>query len=107
MPTSAPTPCRDCHHLGHWQQGRCPHCQHTHNRKRNTARGNRYGHAYRKARARLLANNPTCHWCGAPATTADHLTPASLGGTIAGNLVPACTHCNSARGNRPAPPRTF
>ena len=32
------------------------------------------GHAYRKARARLLASGPVCVWCRErPATTADHV----------------------------------
>lgn len=57
-----------------------------------TQRG--YGWAYQKARARLLASNPPCHWCGAPATTADHLPPIEEVGHPHLSLVPACGPCN-------------
>lgn len=62
------------------------------------ARG--YDHAYRKRRAVLLRGNPPCFYCGRPATTADHVVPTSKGGGSRGNLVPACTPCNSRKGNR-------
>jgi hypothetical protein len=40
-----------------------------------------------------------CHYCGAPATTRDHIVPSSLGGfTRPFNLVPACQPCNTAKG---------
>lgn len=53
-----------------------------------------YGWEYQKARKRLLASNPMCHWgCGRPATTADHVPPvAEVGPHL--NLVPACGKCN-------------
>jgi hypothetical protein len=54
--------------------------------------------SYWRNRARLLADRPPCHWCGAPATTADHLVPVARGGTHdPANLVPACKPCNSSR----------
>jgi 5-methylcytosine-specific restriction endonuclease McrA len=41
----------------------------------------------------------TCHWCGRPAGTVDHVIARALGGTDAlTNLVAACSPCNSARG---------
>lgn len=48
--------------------------------------------------------------CTGVATTADHVVPQSRGGSHElANLRPACSHCNSARGNRPPrqgrPPR--
>ncbi|WP_369406295.1 HNH endonuclease [Nocardiopsis trehalosi] len=50
----------------------------------------------------MLAGDPPCHWCGAPATTADHLVPRSLGGTnTLDNYVPSCSPCNSARAANP------
>ena len=52
-----------------------------------------YGHAHRKARARLLASHPRCHWCGQPATTADHYPPITIAGHH-DNLLPACKPCN-------------
>ena len=56
-----------------------------------------YGAAYRRARKKLLAENPFCHWCGAPATTADHEPPLSVVGRPHLNLVPACAKCNLGR----------
>lgn len=48
-----------------------------------------------------------CVYCDAAATTWDHLEalvrdsrPSGHGHTV-GNLVPACRHCNSERGNKP------
>ena len=61
-----------------------------------------YGAAYRRARAALLAGGPPCHWCGAPATTADHEPPIQVAGRPHLNLVPACAPCNYGR--RPAQP---
>ena len=56
---------------------------------------------YLANRRRLLADNPTCHWCGQPATEADHLIEHDRGGTDdLDNLVPACKTCNARRGNR-------
>jgi 5-methylcytosine-specific restriction endonuclease McrA len=45
------------------------------------------------------------HLCGAVATTADHVVPASKGGdhTVA-NLRAACWRCNSERRDRDDPP---
>ncbi|MEJ7763872.1 MAG: hypothetical protein WKF86_00085 [Acidimicrobiales bacterium] len=63
-----------------------------------TQRG--YGWAYQQARARLLATHPSCHWCGRPATTADHEPPMHVVGYPHLNLVPACGPCNYGRGNR-------
>lgn len=59
-----------------------------------------YGPAYRKARARLLEGNPPCHWCGKPATTADHEPPIAVVGHPHLNLVPACLSCNLSKGGR-------
>lgn len=85
---------------------RCPLCEAGHQAQRNherdakrgssTQRG--YGSDYRKARTKLLAGDPACHWCGALATTADHLIPLARGGGVEGNLVPSCGPCNFARG---------
>jgi hypothetical protein len=61
----------------------------------STRRG--YGAAYRRARAALLESNPACHWCGAPATTADHEPPIAVAGQAHLQLVPACAPCNYGR----------
>lgn len=49
----------------------------------------------------LESNNYMCHYCNGPATTADHITPVSQGGTNElSNLLPACHDCNSTRQDR-------
>ena len=54
---------------------------------------------YLEARRQLLASKPPCHWCGQPATEADHVIEHDAGGTdTLDNLVPACKPCNSRRG---------
>jgi hypothetical protein len=61
-----------------------------------TARG--YGAAHRRARLVVLERDGRrCHWCGAPATEADHLGPkvADPAGMVA-----ACKPCNARRGAR-------
>jgi 5-methylcytosine-specific restriction endonuclease McrA len=57
---------------------------------------------YKRNRKIILeTNNYICHYCGLPATTADHIQPVSKGGTNElSNLLPACHKCNSTRQNR-------
>lgn len=82
-------------------RGMCPDCQRRNDRTRRPPAHIRYPAEYQRNRATLLADEPPCHWCGQPATTADHITPRSHGGGHdLGNLVPACGRCNTARGNR-------
>lgn len=51
----------------------------------------------------LRRDRYTCLWCGAPATTVDHLIPSSKGGSdLPHNLIASCSECNSRRGNRAA-----
>lgn len=62
----------------------------------------RNGRPYRRVRAQVLAEDDTCWICGkAGADTIDHLLPISKGGSLLdkSNLKPACSACNSARGN--------
>jgi len=55
--------------------------------------------AYAHARRRLLETNPQCHWCGKPATEADHLVSVLEGGDDSPeNLVSSCKPCNAKRG---------
>lgn len=97
-----------CPHLV--ERGRCD--EHDRARDPRSTRNHRgvspsrrgHGAAYQRARAALLADGPACHWCGAPATTADYARPWSRGGTLA-DLVPACRRCNSARGAHLLGPR--
>lgn len=82
-----PAPCLECGVLTR-NGPRCP---------AHTA-PNPYGQPYRKRRAQLLESNPRCHWCGQPATTADHLH-AVIDGGADGPLVPSCAPCNYSRNN--------
>jgi len=61
--------------------------------------------ADRKTRTLVLErDNHACQHCGAPATHADHITPASHGGTDHPNNRQAlCPPCNMAKGNTPDP----
>ncbi len=46
----------------------------------------------------LEASQWTCHYCNAPANTADHIIPVSKNGSNeVSNLLPACVKCNSSR----------
>lgn len=56
---------------------------------------------YRATRARVLGRDAhRCVYCGAPATTVDHVVPRSVGGEDTDeNLVAACVGCNKAKGD--------
>ena len=80
------------------QHGRCPDC-HTGPTDTRAPGWQRYPAEYRANRLKILEGNPPCHWCGAPADTADHLTPRAHGGSHGlDNLVPSCGPCNYSRG---------
>jgi 5-methylcytosine-specific restriction endonuclease McrA len=67
------------------------------------SKANPYSSAeYKKNRKIILENSQyTCHYCNAPANTADHIIPVSKGGGHElSNLLPACTKCNSSRQDR-------
>ncbi|MFI5861209.1 HNH endonuclease [Streptomyces sp. NPDC051546] len=54
---------------------------------------------WRRIRARVLAEEPECRYCGAPSDTVDHIVPRKYGGDDRReNLAGACTPCNLARG---------
>lgn len=57
---------------------------------------------FKKNRARLLADNPPCHWCGINvATEADHVLSIVEGGSNSiENLVASCKPCNARRGQQ-------
>ncbi len=48
----------------------------------------------------LQRDDWTCHYCGGPADTVDHVIPRSAGGAPydPNNTVAACRSCNSAKG---------
>lgn len=49
----------------------------------------------------LLRDNYTCAYCLGYGNTVDHIIPKSLGGTFTyGNLITACSHCNSIKKNQ-------
>jgi 5-methylcytosine-specific restriction endonuclease McrA len=100
-------PCTACGRLVEREtarRGRCSACARKANRTRSRRRyartGNRYSHAYRKARQAVLKRDGyRCRYCGAPATTVDHVVPRSRGGSDdPTNLVAACARCNRAKG---------
>lgn len=67
--------------------------QHAHSRKRGVA-----PIAAAVQMALLAEFNHSCAYCGAVATTWDHLIPVGRGGSsVADNVVPACVSCNSSK----------
>jgi 5-methylcytosine-specific restriction endonuclease McrA len=60
--------------------------------------------AWRELRKRILARDGyTCHYCGQPADTVDHILPVSKHPDQAmspDNCVSACRTCNSRKGSR-------
>ena len=49
----------------------------------------------------LMRDRGRCVYCGAHATTIDHIVPRSRGGDWSWqNTVAACQHCNERKGNR-------
>jgi hypothetical protein len=70
--------------------------QHVHSRKRNILPIPAIAQEYL-----LDFTKGLCAYCNADATTWDHVVPVSKGGnTTPGNILPACTSCNSSKGNR-------
>lgn len=57
------------------------------------------GAAWQRRRQEILERDHyVCHWCGAAATTVDHVWPRSAGGDDSdSNLVAACAPCNTGR----------
>lgn len=81
------------------ERTRCTQHERQRERQRGspTARGLDAG--YQRERRALLADDPPCWRCGAPATTADHIVPRAHGGTNdRDNLRPACLRCNASTG---------
>jgi 5-methylcytosine-specific restriction protein A len=103
-------PCLSCHALYHpTGSARCPTCTVTYERNRQRAldavRGSPsqrgYGSDWQRVRLEVLERDGhACHWCGRPATQADHLVPLARGGARLdpSNVVASCGHCNATRG---------
>ena len=52
----------------------------------------------------VLAEEPWCVYCGAPATQADHIVPLAAGGEhVRENMQGTCAPCNQSKGHRRAP----
>lgn len=57
-----------------------------------------YGAGWRRLRAMVLAREPLCRACGAPATDVDHVTPKSAGGgDDEANLQALCGACHRGK----------
>lgn len=57
--------------------------------------------AWRTIRAAVLAEEPTCRWCGRASACVDHIVPRVKGGDDSRvNLAGSCAACNLARGGR-------
>jgi 5-methylcytosine-specific restriction enzyme A len=56
---------------------------------------------YRTSRLILIRDNHICHYCGAHATTVDHVISKAKGGSDDHtNLVAACASCNASKRDR-------
>ena len=103
--TTVTRPCLSCQRLTR-HGSRCPACQAAHaaalDQRRGTRQQRGYGAAWQVIRQRILERDEeTCHYCGGPATTVDHVRPKAAGGTDDEvNLVAACLRCNARKGAR-------
>lgn len=72
------------------------------NRQRGSSTARGYGSQWQRLRLIVLNRDAwTCGYCGRPATTVDHVTPKSRGGTDdEANLIAACLSCNSGKRDR-------
>lgn len=62
----------------------------------------RYPAEYWRNRKIVLVDDPLCVYCGAEATTVDHVIAPRKGGTHeVENLVPSCQPCNSSKKDTP------
>jgi 5-methylcytosine-specific restriction endonuclease McrA len=84
--------------------------------QKNRDRGTAYAEQRRALKARAICEHGAgcvpfkaysliagqlCIYCGAPAEHADHYVPLARGGKhCRSNIVPACAHCNRAKGAR-------
>jgi 5-methylcytosine-specific restriction endonuclease McrA len=69
---------------------------------RRSVRDRAYNRVWKALRLAVLnAAGWRCAYCGASATTGDHVVPRSRGGrTVLSNIVAACHWCNTSKGDR-------
>lgn len=93
-------PCNTCGKL--YPAGQCPAHPPTSRQyrpRRPSVIEYTYDAEYRALRLEILeADSHTCVYCNAPATTTDHIHPASRGGpSTSDNLAAACQPCNNSK----------
>lgn len=96
MPHAPPRVCPQCRQA--IPAGRpCPTCHKPWSTATSWATGST--HRWRKLRARILADEPTCRACGRLATTVDHITPLEHGGARydPANCQPLCQPCHDSK----------
>ena len=80
--------------------------QRQYDQRREQIRGNRHERGYDSRwdtiRIRILERDGRiCHYCGAPATSVDHVIPKARGGSNnETNLVACCASCNASKRDR-------
>ena len=107
MATRSAKPCLSCGKPTR-AGSRCDPCRRTGVRERSRERGTRYEQGYTNDWLALrnwilMRDGYRCYYCGALATTADHMLPKVRGGlSTLENLVAACVPCNSAKRDKTA-----
>ena len=67
-------------------------------RGRKSAARRGYDRRWQRLRRYVLASEPLCRMCGAPATEVDHIVPKRLGGTDhPDNLQALCKRCHARK----------
>lgn len=120
MPNRILTACLDCGAIS--EKSRCPSCRRKRERERGSSTQRGYGAEWRKLRARILREEPTCqyawqtktagvwvvqrydlHRCLGPSEEVDHITPKAMGGTDdRSNLRAVCRFHNRSKGSKVA-----
>lgn len=77
----------------------CEACRTREERRRGSSAARGYDAEWRRVRAIVLAEEPTCRVCHeAPSTDVDHIVPKRQGGTNArANLRGVCHSCHSSK----------
>jgi 5-methylcytosine-specific restriction protein A len=103
-PWAAPRACSrpGCAQLIYGRRGKCP----DHGKRawshRESASARGYGYEWQKRRKEILERDRhVCGYCGAPATTVDHVTAKTDGGTDdPSNLISCCQRCQASKAGR-------